>query len=159
VRRFFALITLALAAPAAAYAVDAGVGDGTLEISSATGTISIAVRGALIGRIDKGSVTLDDPDPTDGKAPVVWGFESRRDLTDTKSRYAGSDIRFRVIGGFFRARITGTGMNLSIVGKGSVTIAPNSSGLAAGTYSLNGDPETPLPSFLTTLQLGAPTTP
>lgn len=155
-RRFFVTLTLALLAlPAVAFAGGASPGDGTLAVSNATGSVNIAVRGALIGQIDKGRITLEDPNPNDGKAPVVSGYESRRDLTDTKALYSGTDVRFRIIGGFFRAKVIGSGMDLSIVGRGSITLGPAVGLLTGGTYSLNGATPQAFPTVLTSLQLAA----
>ena len=151
------MATLALlAVPAAALAFGAAPGDGTLGVSAASGTVSVAARGALIGQIDRGKVTIDDPDPRDGRQPVVSGYESRREVTDTKIIYSGTDLRFRIIGGFFRAKVSGTGMDLSIVGRGSVTIGPSLGLITAGTFSLNGAAAQPFPDLLTSLQLAAP---
>jgi hypothetical protein len=150
------MATLALlAVPATALALGGGAGDGTLAVNGATGSVSIAARGALIGQLDRGKITLEDPDPKDGKPPVVWGYESRRDLNDTKALYSGADIRFRIIGGFFRAKIIGSGMDLSLVGRGSVTLGPTLGLATAGTYSVNGDLPLPFPDLVTSLQLVA----
>jgi hypothetical protein len=160
VRRVLASITLALLAlPAAALALGGAAGDGTLAIVNANGTMSIAAKGALIGQIDRGRVTLEDPNPNDGPAPVVWGYESKRDLTDTKSLYSGNDIRFRISGGFFRVKVVGSGVDLSVVGHGSVTIGPALGIFSGGTYSLNGALPLAFPSVLTSLQLTAPAGP
>jgi hypothetical protein len=156
VRRFFVTFSLALLTiPAVAWAGGAGPGDGTLAVAAATGSVNIAVRGALIGQIDRGRVTVEDPTPNDGKTPVVSGYATKKDLSDTKALYSGSDIRFRIIGGFFRAKVVGTGMDLSIVGKGSITFGPSVGLVTAGTYSLNGALPLPFPTVLTSFQLAA----
>lgn len=155
-RRFLVTFTLALlTAPAVALAGGAGPTDGTLAVAGASGSVNIAVRGALIGQIDKGRVILEDPNPNDGKGPVVSGYESKKDITDTKALYSGSDIRFRIIGGFFRAKVVGSGMDLSIVGKGSLTLGPSLGLVTGGTYSLNGGLPLPFPTVLTSIQLAA----
>jgi hypothetical protein len=147
-----------LAVPATALAVGGGAGDGTLAVSGASGNVGIASRGALIGQIDRGKVIfIEDPDAKDGKAPVVWGYENKRDLSDTKSLYSGTDIRFRIIGGFFRVRVIGSGMDLSLVGRGSVTLGPAPGLLTLGTYSLNGGFVLPFPDVVTSVQLVAST--
>jgi hypothetical protein len=160
VRRILVSVTLALlAVPAAALALGGAAGDGTLAVVNANGTISIAAKGALIGQIDRGRVTLEDPNPNDGPAPVVWGYESKRDLTDTKALYSGTDIRFRINGGFYRVKVVGSGLDLSVVGHGSVTLGPAANLVTAGTYSLNGTFPFAFPSVLTSLQLAAPSGP
>lgn len=128
-----------LALPASAAALGRAQGDGSLSVKGAGGAVSLAVRGSVIGQIDRGRVTIQDPNPGDGKLPVVTGYEERRDLSDTKALYAGSDIRFRVIGGFFRIKVSGSGIDLSVVGKGSVTLGPALGILTAGTFSFDGD--------------------
>jgi hypothetical protein len=144
-----------LAVPATALAVGGGSGDGTLAVNGAAGSVSIAARGALIGQLDRGRITLEDPDPKDGKPPVVWGYETKRDLSDTKALYSGTDIRFRIIGGFFRARIVGSGMDFSLLGRGSVTLGPTLGLATEGVYSLNDSPPVPFPDIVTSLQLVA----
>ena len=148
-RRFSVIVAFALlAVPAAAHALGSGPGDGTLAISNATGSVSIAARGALIGRVDQGRVIIDDPNPNDGAAPVVWGYESKKDLTDTKARYAGTDIRFRMIGGTFKIKVIASGVNLAVVGRGTVIL--NGAGSDDnGSYSVNGAPYADVPDFST----------
>jgi hypothetical protein len=157
VRRIFAIAAFVLlGVPAGANAVGGGAGDGTLAVSGASGSIGIASRGALIGQLDRGRVIfIDDPDAKDSKEPVVWGYETKRDISDTKALYSGTDIRFRIIGGFFRVKVTGTGMDLSIVGRGSVTLGPAVGLLTLGTYSLNDGFLLPFPDEITSVQLVA----
>jgi hypothetical protein len=157
VGRFVAIaVFVLLAVPAGANAVGGGAGDGTLAVSGATGYVGIASRGALIGQLDRGRVIfIDDPDAKDSKEPVVWGYESKRDISDTKALYSGTDIRFRISGGFFRVRVVGTGLDLSVVGRGSVTLGPALGLLTLGTYSLNDGFLLPFPDEVTSLQLAA----
>jgi hypothetical protein len=145
-----------LAFSPSALAVGDATGDGTLAVHGASGSVSIAARGALIGQLDRGRVVLHDPDVEDGNRPVVWGYEIKRDLSDTKSLYSGTDIRFRIIGGFFRVKVVGSGMDLSVVGRGSVTLGPTLGLLTVGSYSLNGALALPFPDAVTSLQLAAP---
>ncbi len=142
-----------LAVPLTAQALTTAPGDGTLSVKAASGFVSLAIRGVVIGQIHHGTVTIIDPSPNDGKPPVVWGYEARKDLSDTKSTYSGADIRFRIIGGFFRVKVTGTGTDLTIVGRGSITLGP-SAALAAGSYSVDGTANRPFPDVVTVLQLG-----
>ena len=155
-RRLALLIVFAcLAIPAVAFAVERAAGDGALSVDGASGSVSVAARGAIIGQIDRGSVTIQDPNPNDGKAPVVWGYERKRDLTDTKNVFSGTDIRFRVVGGFFRVKVVGVGIDASVVGRGSVTLSPVATLPILGTFSLNGGPDTDFPDSSHTFQLDA----
>ena len=64
-RLLFACALVALAVPASAYAVQRAADDGTLEVKNAVGTIQIAARGAVLGRCDKCTLWITDPDPSD----------------------------------------------------------------------------------------------
>ena len=58
----------------------------------------------------------------------------------------GNRVRFRIIGGTFRVVVKGRGINLSLVGKGNVTLK----GMGTeddGSYSVNGQGYSPIPPF------------
>jgi hypothetical protein len=136
----------ALAVPVVAHATATG----TLSVKNATGTVSVAARGVLLGHCDRCTVTITDPDPGDGPAPVVQPLAAlRSSLSDTRTSYQGNDLRFKLIGGFFRIRVVGTGIDVSAVAAGAAVLDNGSS----GTFSLNGNPFLPMPSFKTPLQL------
>ena len=64
-------------------------------------------------------------------------------------------MRFRLIGGYFRVRIRGSGINFSVVGKGTVTL--NGAGTADdGTFSINGADYAPILNFPLMFPLAAP---
>ena len=68
------------------------------------------------------------------------------------ARSQRTKVRFRLIGGAFRIRVYGTGINLSVVGKGTVGIS--GAGTADdGTYSLDGGDYVPVPGVAITLTL------
>jgi hypothetical protein len=135
-RLVFACALLALAVPAAALAARLALGDGTLSVKNANGRVDVAARGAVIGTCDRCSITIDDPQPGDGGGPVVTGFDGIRDLTSTKSRWFGENVRFRLIGGFSRTIVQGSGIYLSAVGQGSATVRASRDN--EGTYAING---------------------
>ena|SRR5213593_4881288 len=145
----FGMLAAALAAPLAARA-SASTANGTLSVKNATGSVSVAARGVLLGHCDRCTVTIVDPDPSDGAAPVVQPLSVvRTTLSDTKTSYQGNDLRFKLIGGFFRIRIVGTGIDVSVVADGNAVLDNGT----AGTYSRNGNPYLPMPSFKLPLQL------
>src|SRR6058998_1459138 len=111
----------ALALPAASAARTHGATDGTLSVRDARGTITISARGGVIGSFARGSVTISDP--IDGD--------------DTTTTWRGTKVRFRIIGGTFRIVVRGKGINLSLVGKGNVTV-DGAGTLDDGSYSVNG---------------------
>ena len=148
---FFGLLAAVLAAPLAARAAS-GSETGTLSVKNATGSVAIVARGVLLGHCDRCTVTITDPDPSDGSAPVVQPLSAfRGSLSDTKTSYQGNDLRFKLIGGFFRIRVVGTGIDVSTVASGGAVLDNGT----AGTFSLNGNPYLPMPSFKTPLQLSA----
>ncbi len=149
-----ALVAL-LVFPAAAAARQNAPGDGTVVVHNAYGTVSIVATGGMIGSCDHCTVTIVDPQPGDGTGPIVSGQESKQDLTDTKSRWAGYDVRFRLIGGFFRLRVYGSGIELSAVGRGQGTIRGMGT-VNDGTYAVNGGDRRPLPDDLRAFWIGAP---
>jgi hypothetical protein len=68
--------------------------------------------------------------------------------------YRGTRVRFRIIGGAFRIRITGRGINLSLVAKGNVTLKGAGTD-DDGTYSVNGGEYGPIPNFAFPFPLSA----
>src|SRR5947208_10022503 len=115
----FAMLA-ALVLPATSAARGRGPSDGTLSVRDARGTISISARGGVIGSFAKGSVTITDPVDGDGTGPIVTGDEWSKDRSDTTTSWGGTKVRFRIIGGAFKIRVQGRGINLSLVGKGNV---------------------------------------
>jgi hypothetical protein len=152
-RVLYACALFALAVPAATFASRGAEGDGTLVVRNGTGVVHIAAKGTVIGSCDKCTIWIDDPLPGDGSGPIVTGFEGKReDITDTKSRWSGVDLRFRLIGGFARTRVRGSGIDLYTVGRGSVTVRGFLNNV--GTYSVDGGERRPLPFEPLSFQLG-----
>src|SRR6476646_12294592 len=152
----FALLAFALALPAGAAARPSGANDGTLSVKDARGVITLQgpARGAVIGSIAKGSVMINDPIDGDGTGPIVTGDEWSKEKNDTTSTWGGTKVRFRMIGGTFKIVVRGRGINLSLVGKGTITL--NGAGTGAdGSYSVNGGDYSVMPDFPATFFLSA----
>jgi hypothetical protein len=131
--------------------------DGTLAIRDGNGVFQLAVRGSLVGRVeDAERLVVVDPNPFDRRRPVVRGWEDRRRLGPRKVVFEGDDLRLRSARGFFRFTIVGTGVNLSMVGVGSVTMKGDESFADTGVYSLNGAEFLAVPYERVTIQVGAP---
>jgi hypothetical protein len=143
------VLAIVLAAPLAAQA--SGSGSGTLSVKNATGAVAVAARGVLLGHCDRCTVTITNPNPLDdGSSRVVQPLSVlRTPLSDTKTAYQGNDLRFKLIGGFFRVRIVGTGIDVSVVADGNAVLDEGT----AGTYSRNGDQYLPMPAFKVPLQI------
>ena len=140
----FAML-VGLVLPAAALARPDGINDGTLSVQDGNGKIVIAARGGVIGSIAKGSVTISDPVDGDGTGPIVTGDDFPPiERNDTTTTWRGNKVRFRIIGGAFKIWVRGRGINLSVVGKGNITLA--GAGTADdGSYSVNGSDYAAIP--------------
>jgi hypothetical protein len=143
-------------------------GDGTLSIRDGRGTVVVHARGAVIGQLIRlernGRLVLEDRVEGDGTEPIVRGWEWVRERADGTLVYGGKAIRFRLIGGRFVLRITNAvGLQLSVVGKGKVTLDGAGSleqGIIYdGVYSLNGGETLSLPDEPSTLRLAPAVTP
>jgi hypothetical protein len=141
----FAMLA-ALALPAASAARDQGATDGTLSVRDARGTVTISVRGGVIGSFARGSVRISDPVDGDGTGPIVTGDEWSNERDATTTTWGGTKVRFRIIGGAFRIVVKGRGINLSLVGKGNVTL-DGAGTLDDGSYSVNGGEYVAMPGF------------
>jgi hypothetical protein len=149
----------ALALPGAAFAHTGEKGEGTLLIKDGVGKITIVAKGGVIGRFGEGTLTVRDPKPDDNYNEVVTGFEFRDSVNEFVTRYWGKNLRFRYIGGKFTVTINASDIDLSAVGKGTVTIAGKGTA-DDGTFSLNGAMPQPLPGpFFPTLFQLSPGTP
>src|SRR5213596_2217355 len=143
-RRLLTFAMLAgLVLPATSLAHPSGINDGTLSVQSGDGKIVIAGRGGVIGSFAKGSVTISDPIDGDGTGPIVTGDDFPPiERNDTTTTWRGTKVRFRIIGGTFKIRVQGRGINLSLVGKGNVTMTGAGTG-DDGSYSVNGGEYSP----------------
>jgi hypothetical protein len=108
----------------------------------------------VIGSFARGSVTISDPIDGDGTGPVVTGDDWSKEKNDTTSTWGGTKVRLRMIGGTFKIVVRGRGINLSLVGKGTITL--NGAGTGAdGSYSVNGGEYSAMPDFPATFFLSA----
>jgi hypothetical protein len=139
-------LVAALLVPAAALARPSGLDDGTLVVKNGDGYVFVSGRGAIIGSCDSCRVRTYDPDPDDGTGPIVSGAEDHNDVSDEVDVYIGTDVRFRMIGGGFKVRIWGSGIDLSVVARGWGRIKGSDSN--TGWYALNGAERRLLPADL-----------
>jgi hypothetical protein len=153
-RRLLVPILLAAAlVPAAALAAPGAPSDGTVSVKNADGKVAIVARGSFIGYCDSCTIWVNDPDPSDGAAATVTNADVSQSLTDTKTLYTGSAMRFRMVGGFWRAIIQGKGIDLSGIGHGQVVL-DGAGGSTDGTYQFDGDIYRSMPDFELRFPLG-----
>jgi hypothetical protein len=153
-RRLLVPILLAAAlVPAAALAAPGAPTDGTVSLKNGAGKVAIVARGSFIGYCDSCSIWVNDPDPADGAGPTITNSEVSLNLTDTKTFYRGSAMRFRMVGGFWRVIIQGKGIDLSGIGHGQVVLN-GAGGSNDGTYQFDGDTYRSMPDFELRFPLG-----
>ena len=144
---------IALAIPAAALALSDAAGDGTLVVQNGAAprglpVVTLVINGTAIGHVSTGSpdafdtVVIDDVNNTNNiGASLTNGALSltRKTVSDTETKFTGSDFRFRAAGGVYKIWIYGSGVDLFAVGQGKVTLqgTPNA-GTTDGHYSFNG---------------------
>jgi hypothetical protein len=143
-------------------------GDGTLSVQNGRGSVVIHARGAVIGQVTRfergGKLVIDDLNEDDDSDPIVRGADWVRERGDGTPVYGGKGVRFRLIGGRFVLRVTNAvGLQLSVVGKGRVTLDGAGSLVSGvvydGVYSLNGEELQSLPDEPTTFLLQPPRSP
>lgn len=152
------LVLLCALATLVATASIAGAGEpntGTLSVERGRGVVMVDLRGSLLGRLAAGSLRVTDHTPNDRYVALVAGRRITQERVGPKTvLYRGIGLRFRMLGGGFRVVARGSGISLSAVGRGVVTLEaePRFAGDDAGVYSLDGvdcslEPElcTPLP--------------
>lgn len=156
-----AAAVVALAATALASAARAPVEDGTLSIRDGHGTITLRLRGSMIGRFARGKMWVTE---SANGSSVVRGEERQRPLRGRTTLYSGTNLRFRIADDRrVVVRIQAAKVNLSVVGRGDVVLDgwgdPDEDVYFDGTYSLNGDDYRSLPDERTVLDLEAPAVP
>src|SRR5438132_1633550 len=157
--RLALMALLALSAAGLATTATAADDDGTLSVEAAVGLVQVKATGAVVGRITTwGKLKITDPDPGDGSGLQISKCPDKQDLSSTTLDpndrsivCTGADIRFRLVGGAFRLVISGSGVNLTVVGKGHVTLSGTvtpvgvGDGFTTGTYSVNDSVRTQMP--------------
>src|SRR5215471_20557226 len=156
--RLFALLCVLSLSVFAGTAVagSTGASDGALSVKNADGYVAVnATRGGVIGHLDRGSLTIKDPNPNDGTGPIVNGADRTQSVGEHTTKYSGTDIRFRMIGGTFVVTVSGSGIDMSLIGKGLVVLDGTST--TDGTFAVNGGSAQPFPTIKFTFPFDATT--
>ena len=155
----FAALAL-LAAPAAAFAARGDAGDGTLAVRKASGdtllqpVVGLGLDGAVVGHITAGRLVVLPS--TTGPDPIVTGADHTIDRIDGSTIYAGGDISFKAVGGYYRFRITGIGIDVNVVGQGKAWLYGSPTDTPGdGSYSTNGAAWKSMPDTMTRVSIGS----
>jgi len=128
---------------------------GELSVERGKGVVVLEIRGSVLGRLAAGTLRVTDLSPRDRFTELVTGRKVTEERIGPRTVvYRGLGLRFRMVGGGYRIVARGSGISLSAVGRGAVTLDGERK-LATddvGVYSLDGadcglEPElcTPLP--------------
>jgi hypothetical protein len=130
------LAVAALATPAVVAAADRSVGDGSLSVSDASGTIVIQGRGVVYGHFDDGTLMVLDYRPDDpASVASISSGKFRYAYTRGTGAFTGGDVRFLFPSGRYTIELVSSGIDLSAVGRGSVVAT---AGLLAGSVPQAG---------------------
>jgi hypothetical protein len=153
-KRLLLLLCLA-AALALPVAVSAAGTDGSLSVKRGHATIVLKLRGTTIGRMARGTVRIRDMNPYDNAFPQVRHCRTLRYPNPYTTLCTGKKLVFRAVDGRFQLRVKGSGIYLSAVGRGSVTLqGAGSLTVPNGLMSLDDGPYQPIPDEQTTYPLG-----
>jgi hypothetical protein len=133
-------------------------GDGTLSVKRGRGLVVLKLKGTVIGRVNKnGRVQVKDIRPYDGNDPQLTCRPHPRRISSSVWLCKGRNIGFRVDEGRFNINVRGTGISISAVGRGSVTVdGAGDLGFYDGVMSLDDAPYESLPDDPTFFYLGTP---
>lgn len=120
----------------------------------------LRVRGSVIGRLGKGTLTVTES-PDQGATVIVRGAERTRNPSPTVTVFSGTNIRFRIAHDRrLVVRLSGKRVNFSAVGRGDGWMDglgdPAAGIFFDGSYSLNGQPYQSLPDTRTPFELILP---
>jgi hypothetical protein len=130
------LLVTALTAPVAALAADRALGDGSLVVSDANGTIIVQGKGLIFGHFEQGALIVLDYRPDDVTAAMTVSGAKLK-AARASATYSGSDIRFLFPSGRYTIELIGNGIAVSAVGRGVVSVT-GAGTTADGTFMANG---------------------
>jgi hypothetical protein len=131
--------------------------DGTLSVKRGHGTVALKLNGTVIGRTN-GKVQVKDFRPFDANDPQFSGCKPKlRHPTFGISVCQGRNVGYRALNGHFNVSIRGSGIAISAVGRGSVTVdGTGEDGFPDGVMSVDDQPYESLPDIATIISLGTP---
>jgi hypothetical protein len=153
-RRLCLILLCGLVAVPAALAAAHATGDGVLEIRNAAGLVILnTTRGTVWGQVTRGKLVVTDPVVGDG-AVYVSGGKVSSGVADNVTIYSGKDIHFRVTGGKARLWFKGSGIDLTVVGVGTVQFTGDAFAPDRGDYAVDSGKWNPVPVTTSTVRFG-----
>lgn len=133
-------------------------GDGTLSVKRGRGSVVLKLKGTVIGRVARnGRVQVRDFRPFDDNDPQLTCRPRPRRIGAGIWLCKGRNIGFRVENGRFNVNVRGTGIWISAVGRGAVTVdGAGETGSYDGVMSIDSAAYESLPDLATTFFLGTP---
>ncbi len=144
-RLAFIFVLAAIAGPAAAVAAGRSAGDGAFELRSANGTVILTGKGVLWGQLDNGSLRVTDPTTATAPSLLVSGAEHTRPVGENVTVYWGSNLTFREIGGKYRIRFKGAGLDLTAIGSGTADLTGDPTTATDGSFAIDSGKRQPVP--------------
>jgi hypothetical protein len=132
--------------------------DGTMSVKRGRGSVMLKLKGTVIGRVARnGRVQIRDFRPFDANDPQLTCRPHVRRIGFGTWLCKGRNIGFRVDKGRFNVNVRGTGISISAVGRGQVTVdGAGDTGVNDGFMSIDSAPYESLPDFATIYYLGTP---
>jgi hypothetical protein len=158
-RRFLLVVGLVAMLAVPTVVTAAARTDGSLSIKRGRATINVKLRrGTVIGSMASGTIRIRDLGPYDNSIPQIRHCRLRYPDSTTIA-CTGKKIVFRAVDGRFTTRLKGTGIFLSAVGRGNVTMtgASNPRFPNNGVMSVDNGPYQPIPDYEMIFALGSTT--
>ena len=151
------VLVIALAVPTLAFGVVALTDDGALSVKNGVGKVVLSpFNGSALGRVASGKIVIVDPVAGDAGHVDLWGCDRQTEPTEHATACSGTNLRFRIVDGRYKLLVRATGINLSAVGRGQVTLDGRGDDPAVdtdGVYALNDGAYRSLPDFEKTFPL------
>ena len=154
----FTVLVIALAVPTLAFGVTSLTDDGALSVKNGVGKVVLSpFNGSALGRVANGKIVIVDPVFGDGGRYDLWGCDKQSEPSDHATVCSGTNLRFRIVDGRYKLYIVrASGINLSAVGRGQVTLDGRGEDPTVdsdGTYALNDGSYRSLPDAEKTFPL------
>lgn len=120
-----------------------------VELKGGRGVALFRVRGGLLGSFRRGTLRITDLPRGIETEIGVDGAENERRVNDRTVVYSGRNIRFYLLGGWWRARIQGRGIDVGAQVRGHLALVGS-----AGTYRLRDGDEHEWPEKRRVFRLG-----